>query len=349
MSTRPTRTAVAGLLLAGVLAGCATPTAPSASPISAGASVAPSTETPNGSPSPSSSASDDGDTGAPTGDTGRVSNVPGLGGVPDPATLPTPGTSPTTPNLGDSNYVQPTTILSGLPESPVLSAKYAGVKAALIQKKLGLAREPGGTYIKEELNADVVAAIKEYQADHGIDPSGMVGKETWASMFPDTPWEIDRWRTTPALPLDASSNARIEQMIVFIRSQIGAPYLWGGAGPKKYGYDCSGLMLQAMYSAGLDPAPINVVDHQRPDYPTAKKLYNYSGFKHVPASKAKRGDLLFFGLASDSKSVTHVALFLGNGWVLESITSLGVSQDRYYTSFRDGKYIMRADAVRLVG
>lgn len=42
-------------------------------------------------------------------------------------------------------------------------------------------------------------------------------------------------------------------------------------------------------------------------------------------------------------------MVLGNGYVLESITSLGVSQDRYYTSFRSGAYTMRADAVRLAG
>jgi len=104
-----------------------------------------------------------------------------------------------------------------------------------------------------------------------------------------------------------------------------------------------------MYSAGLDPAPINVVDHQRPDYPTAKKIYNYAGFKHVPAGKAKRGDLVFYGLAGDPGSVTHVAMFLGNGFVLESITLPGVSENPTYSSFRGGAYTMRADAVRLTG
>ena len=336
--------AVAGIVLACTLGGCAT-VPPQASP---GSVPATPTETPSAA-TPSPSASDDSHAGTPGGDGGRADGVPGLDGVPDPATLPTTGPAPTTPNLGDAAYVQPVTELSGLPASPVLGAKFAGAKAALIQKKLGLARTSGQPYIKQELNAAVVAAIKEYQADHDLEVTGTVGRETWTSMFPDTPWDLDRWRTTPVLPLDATPEARIEQMVTFIRGEIGAPYLWGGAGPKQYGYDCSGLMLQAMYSAGVDPAPINVVDHQRPDYPTAKKLYNYEGFKHVPASKAKRGDLVFFGPAGDSRSITHVAMFLGNGYVLESITSLGVSQDHYYTSFRDGKYVMRSDAVRLVG
>jgi len=227
--------------------------------------------------------------------------------------------------------------------------KFAGAKAALIQQKFGLDRSPDEPYRKQELNSDVVAAIKAYQSEQGLTASGQVGEQTWSAMFPDVAWDIDHWRTTPALGADATPNARIEQMITFMRSQVGAAYLWGGAGPKKYGYDCSGLMLQAMYSAGLDPVPINVVDHQRPDYPTAKKLYGYTGFKHVPAGAAKRGDLVFFGLASDPKSVTHVAMFLGNGFVLESITSLGVSEDHYYESFRSGAYTMRPDAVRLVG
>lgn len=256
------------------------PTVPSTS-VSTPASASPAVTTASTSPTGTATPAAPGNPGTvPTGGSAR----PGLGGVPDPATLKIPSTPRTTPNLGDSRYLQPTATLSALPSSPVMGYEYAGVKALLIMQKFGLDRQPGEAYRKQELNSDVVAAVKRFQAAHGLSATGEVNRATWTAMFPDVPWTIEHWRTAPVLPVDAPAEARIEQMITFMRSQIGAPYLWGGAGEKPSGYDCSGLMLQAMYSAGLDPAPINVVDHQRPDYPTAKKLYNYSGFKHVPAT-----------------------------------------------------------------
>jgi cell wall-associated NlpC family hydrolase len=352
MRVRAARAGLAATLAAALVSGCAPTATPTLSPQAS--APAPTAATPSNAAGSSTTATpvdpgDPGDPGAPTMDLNDPAARPGLNGVPDPAALPLPGPASSGPNLGDASYLQPTASLASLPSSPVMGYKFAGAKAALIQQELGLARQPGEPYRMQELNSAVVAAIKGYQAGHGLTVSGQVGKETWSKMFPDVSWEIDHWRTSPVLSVDATPNARIEQMITFIRSQVGAPYLWGGAGPKEYGYDCSGLMLQAMYSAGLDPAPINVVDHQRPDYPTTKKLYAYARFKHVPAGEAQRGDLVFYGHAGDPSSVTHVAMFLGNGFVLESITSLGVSEDHYYESFRSGAYTMRPDAVRLVG
>ena len=265
--------------------------------------------------------------------------------VPDPAALTVPSAPRTTPNLGDADYVQPVTTLGALPDSPVLSGSgFAGAKVDLIQRAFGIERTI------QQLDSETIAAVRDFQDRNGIEVTGEVGRETWSALFPDISWGIDRYRTRPALPLDAPAEARVEQMIRYIRTEaLGARYVWGAAGPKEYGYDCSGLLLQAMYSAGIDPQPINVVDHQRPNYPTARKLYLHEGFKHVPLDEVKRGDLVFFGPTDNPDRITHVAMFLGNGYVLEAIPTRGVSQDRYYESYRSGSYAIHADAVRVVG
>ena len=81
----------------------------------------------------------------------------------------------------------------------------------------------------------------------------------------------------------------------------------------------AGVVLQSLYSAGLDPQPINVIDHGGPTYRTSKELYSYTRFQHVPVSQRKRGDLLFYTSNGSASGVYHVAIYLGNGQMMESV------------------------------
>ncbi|WP_102140996.1 NlpC/P60 family peptidoglycan endopeptidase RipA [Mycobacterium hubeiense] len=94
-------------------------------------------------------------------------------------------------------------------------------------------------------------------------------------------------------------------------SQLGVPYSWGGgnaAGPSRgidsgagtVGFDCSGLMLYAFAGVGI-------------------KLEHYSGSQYnagrkIPSSQMRRGDMIFYG----PNASQHVALYLGNGQMLEA-------------------------------
>lgn len=102
-----------------------------------------------------------------------------------------------------------------------------------------------------------------------------------------------------------------EYVIKRAMSQMGVPYSWGGgnaAGPSRgidsgagtVGFDCSGLMLYAFAGVGI-------------------KLDHYSGSQYnagrkVPSSEMRRGDMLFWG----PNASQHVALYLGNGQMLEA-------------------------------
>ncbi|MEB3366308.1 NlpC/P60 family protein [Saccharopolyspora sp. S2-29] len=118
----------------------------------------------------------------------------------------------------------------------------------------------------------------------------------------------------------SSSSGDVEAVVSRALSQLGMPYAWGGGnsrGPTrgirdggvadsygdyaKIGFDCSGLMIYAFSAAGVS------LDH-------------YSGYqaqsgKRVPLSQMRRGDMLFW---DDGGAIHHVALYLGNGKMVEA-------------------------------
>ncbi|WP_217561059.1 C40 family peptidase [Streptomyces sp. GbtcB6] len=79
--------------------------------------------------------------------------------------------------------------------------------------------------------------------------------------------------------------------------QLGKPYQWGAAGPASY--DCSGLTSQAWDHAGK-PIP-RTSQEQWADLP------------HVPLNSLRPGDLVVY-----FPEATHVALYLGNGKVVQA-------------------------------
>lgn len=119
---------------------------------------------------------------------------------------------------------------------------------------------------------------------------------------------------------DDAAPAGVETVVQRAMSQLGMPYAWGGGdedGPtqgirdggvadsygdyRKTGFDCSGLMVYAFAAAGVE------LDHY--------SGYQYKAGEQVPLSSMQRGDMLFW---RSSGSVHHVALYLGNGKMVEA-------------------------------
>ena len=48
-------------------------------------------------------------------------------------------------------------------------------------------------------------------------------------------------------------------------------------------------MLQAIYAAGRDPQPIDVIKHAEPTYRTSAQLYAHTGLQSVPWPNAGAG------------------------------------------------------------
>lgn len=91
--------------------------------------------------------------------------------------------------------------------------------------------------------------------------------------------------------------------ISFALGEVGKPYLWGGTGPDRY--DCSGLLLRAFQAAGIN-------------LPRVSRQQFYAG-GHLPVRQAQPGDLLFYARdRSDPATIHHVAMYIGNGQMVEA-------------------------------
>jgi peptidoglycan DL-endopeptidase CwlO len=99
------------------------------------------------------------------------------------------------------------------------------------------------------------------------------------------------------------SNSQLVAMLKAAVSRVGMPYVWGGAGPRDF--DCSGLVQWSFAQAGL--VMPRVADDQALTGP------------RVPLSRLEAGDLLFYHTdPSDPKYISHVAIYLGRGLMIQA-------------------------------
>lgn len=249
---------------------------------------------------------------------------------------PTTPIAPPAPT-GTPRVLCPVATIPPAPASPDLAAGWNGVRVSLVQQRLGL-----GSRL-ETMDATTVAAVRRFQSAQGLPATGVVDRATWARLVPGHSFEIDRYQVQPSLPTSASSDARIEAMVAYALAQAGAPYTWGGAGPKALGFDCSGLVLQALHQAGLAPRPIDVVAHTSPTFTTSQAFYDHPALQHVPVAERRRGDLLFYQTAAGA--TRHVTIYLGDGRMVEAVGA-GVQEVAVYTGYDNGAITLSPTAVR---
>lgn len=94
-----------------------------------------------------------------------------------------------------------------------------------------------------------------------------------------------------------------QNFINAFKELIGSPYVWGGESMAEGGYDCSGALYAAANRAGYKVSRLTA------------HVYSTLG-KQIPVGKQMPGDCLFFG--SSVNHITHCALYIGNGLMIES-------------------------------
>ncbi|MDX6565886.1 MAG: peptidoglycan DL-endopeptidase CwlO [Gaiellales bacterium] len=107
-------------------------------------------------------------------------------------------------------------------------------------------------------------------------------------------------------------------------SEIGSPYVWAGGSLEDGGFDCSGLVL---YALGGDESWLG--GRTTHDWARAHRK------DRLGPDDLEAGDVLLFGRRgrrSRPGQVDHTALYLGNGWFIDS-ASQGVSLDRLDTGY----------------
>lgn len=87
-------------------------------------------------------------------------------------------------------------------------------------------------------------------------------------------------------------------------SYLGTPYVW--AGESASGLDCSGLTMVSYEAAGV--------------YLTHSSRVQYGQGTHVPLDAAQPGDLVFWSSDGSQSGIYHVAIYLGDGMMIEAPT-----------------------------
>ncbi|RLK54737.1 C40 family peptidase [Actinokineospora cianjurensis] len=93
--------------------------------------------------------------------------------------------------------------------------------------------------------------------------------------------------------------------IQFALGQQGKPYVWGAPTNQQNSYDCSSLMVQSYRSGGIS-------------LPRTSREQYWSGAL-LPVEQAQPGDLLFWAYdESNPRTIHHVAMYLGDGKIVEA-------------------------------
>jgi len=104
--------------------------------------------------------------------------------------------------------------------------------------------------------------------------------------------------TNPTPPPDLPTGTQADTAVAFAYSQLGCPYVFGGTGPCKDGYDCSGLVQAAWAAAGVS---------------IPRDTYSqWAALPHISMSDLQPGDLLYYNGES------HVAMYVGGGMIIDA-------------------------------
>ena len=120
---------------------------------------------------------------------------------------------------------------------------------------------------------------------------------------PGAPFAVGTTPSGAAVSGDAMNAAQLTAALRAAESRRGLPYVWGAAGPASF--DCSGLVQWAFGQAGV-AMPRVAADQARAG-------------PAVPVSQLQPGDLLFYHTdPTDPGYISHVAIYLGNGWMIQA-------------------------------
>ena len=108
--------------------------------------------------------------------------------------------------------------------------------------------------------------------------------------------------TTSALPT-GTTGVTGEDVVAEARQYLGVPYVWGGTSPT--GMDCSGLVQLVYKKFGID---LPRVSYQQAE----------AGRPVASMAEAQPGDLIAWDNSSRNNGVDHIAIYIGNGQMIEA-------------------------------
>ena len=122
------------------------------------------------------------------------------------------------------------------------------------------------------------------------------------------------------IPPEALEDEQFAAMMAEAEKYIGFPYVWGGSSPST-SFDCSGFVSWVVNNCGVGWSVGRL---------TAQGLYNIC--TPVSEAEAKPGDLVFFEYTYEGPWITHVGIYVGEGYILHAGNPIG------YLKFMDSYY-----------
>ena len=128
-------------------------------------------------------------------------------------------------------------------------------------------------------------------------------------LFPSSPY-VEKY-TSPPVEYDIPEAYLADETFAAILKEaekyVGYPYVWGGSSPST-SFDCSGFVSYVYNQCGWDFGRLG-----------AQGLYNIS----TRTSSPKPGDLVFFTGTYDTPGISHVGIYVGDGWMLHCGDPIG--------------------------
>ena len=128
-------------------------------------------------------------------------------------------------------------------------------------------------------------------------------------LFPSSPY-VAKYTGDPVeheVPEAYLADETFAAILAEAERYIGYPYVWGGYKPST-SFDCSGFVSYVYNQCGWDFGRLG-----------AQGLYNISTRTNSP----RPGDLVFFTGTYDTPGVSHVGIYVGDGWMLHCGDPIG--------------------------
>lgn len=162
------------------------------------------------------------------------------------------------------------------------------------------------------LTEDALSLYSLYMATLGNRPD----------LFPDSGYVGAYTDPQPSyeMPPEALEDEQFAAMMEEAQKYLGYPYVWGGSSPAT-SFDCSGFVSWVVNNCGVGWSVGRL---------TAQGLYNIC--TPVSEAEARPGDLVFFEYTYDGPWITHVGIYVGDGWMIHAGDPIG------YIKFMDSYY-----------
>ncbi len=179
-------------------------------------------------------------------------------------------------------------------QAAALAAQQAAARQAAARQAALVAEQQAATRQSEsqsQRSSDVTSSTAAAAVLADSTGSGASAPATTSAPAPSAP--------APSAPVSAPPPVGSGAMgaVAAAESRVGDPYVWGAAGPSAF--DCSGLVMWAYEQVGIS----------LPHYSGAQ----YADTTHIPISDVEPGDLVF-----PSDPGQHVAMYVGNGDIVEA-------------------------------